>query len=82
MKCTVIFRPGNVNSPAVTAVEDLVAVWVAVAEVCAGLLQVGALLVANAEDLALVLVHARGLVLLRRLTAGRTEALWAPETLD
>ena len=59
-------------------VEDLVAVALAVAEVGLGLLQVRALLVADAEDLALVLVHAQGLVLLGRLSPRRAEALRAP----
>ena len=67
--------PGDVDGPAVAPVEELVA-GVAVAEV--GVLQVGALLVADAEDLALVLVDAGGLVLLRRLSPARTEALRAP----
>ena len=71
---------GHVDGPAVAAVEDLVAVAVAVAEVGLGLLQVGAFLVANSEDLALVLVYALGLVLLGRLSPRRAEALRTPET--
>ena len=58
------------------AVKELVAFGVAVAEV--GVLQVGALLVADAEDLALVLVHAHSLVLLRWLSPARTKALRSP----